>query len=42
MDHGEAGVELTHAQVQSLAALSRREERWVLLPDSHLLEIDEG
>ena len=38
----EVGVELTQSQqAQSLVALSRIEERWVALEDSHLLETDE-
>ena len=41
VDHEEVEVELTHSQVQSLVALSRREERWVVLRDSHLRESDE-
>ena len=42
VDLGEAGVELAHSQqAQNLAALSRIEERWVALRDSHLLETDE-
>ena len=41
VDHEEAAVELTHSQVQSLVALSQREEKWVVLRDSHSLESDE-
>ena len=40
-DLEEAAVELTHSQVQSLVALSQREEKWVVLRDSHSLETDE-
>ena len=41
MDHEEAGVDLMHLQVQNLVALSRREERWMVLRGSHLLESEQ-